>query len=158
MTSSGMLSTADKLTSNIITKDSTWQKCVFDQAFHISTSPGTHSNEWMHIHAIHKHTFAHVCERILTSDILQRTLWSSLHRTSYLCWVFPSNLHVGFHPNITLCVFLILMCVCVCAQCVLMLSVSSKKTHHTSAICIQTESSRACSATVPVCLKSAKAL
>lgn len=120
-----MLSTADKLTNNFIAKDSTWQNCVFDQAFHISTSQGTHSNEWMHIHAIHKHTFAHVCERILTSDVLQRTLWSSLYRTSYLCWVFPSNLHVGFHPNITLCVFLISR---VCVQCVLMLSVSSEKT------------------------------
>ena len=44
--------------------------------------------------------------------------------------------------------------------CVLMLSVSSKKTHNMGPICInfQMESVQACSATVPVCLKSAKAL
>lgn len=60
MAPSGMLSKADKLTSNIIALESTWHKCVFDQAFHISISQGTHSNEWMHIHAMHKHTFAHV--------------------------------------------------------------------------------------------------
>lgn len=49
---------------------------------------------------------------------------------------------------------------CAHEWCVLMLSVSSKKAHATDTLCIhfQMEGVKACSATVPVCFKSAKAL
>lgn len=158
MASSGLLSKADKLTSSIIALESTMHKCLLAKTgsffYHRALMV---MNECIFMHA---QTYTHMyvnSEHIQSSDtfavkalilIVQNSIpvqgiffQTTKGFTSTLCLALLSDLHEH-------------------VQCVLMLSVSSKKTPDTVTICIhfQTEGVKACSATVPVCLKSAKAL
>lgn len=157
MASSGLLSKADKLTSSIIALESTMQKCLLAKTAAVFFYHGALMvmNECIFMYAqthMYVNTFNHLI-------LLQSELWSSLYRIWYLFRAFPPNHRwlVGFSSAL---LSALLSDLCEHEQCVLMLSVSSKKTHDTATICInfQMEDVKACSATVPVCLKSAKAL
>lgn len=108
---------------------------------------------------MHKHTYTHACIHIQSSDTLAVRALILVVRNIVPVQGISSKPPMACHflLSVTLSVTADL---CEHEQCVLMLSVSSKKTHNTGTICIhfQMEGVKACSATVPVCLKSAKAL
>lgn len=155
MAFSGLLSKADKLTSSIIAVDSTMERWLFAKTgtFLFHHRALMVMNECIFMHAqtcirTYVNTFNHLI-------YLQCKLWSQ----SYLFWVFPPN-HQWLVIVSSALLPALLSDLNEHEQCVLMLLVSSKKMHNTDTICInfQMEGVKACSATVPVCLKSAKAL
>lgn len=105
---------------------------------------------------MHIHVCTHVCEYIQSSDTLEALILIVQN-------IIPVQ-GISFNPLLA-CLSVpshhySLSDLCEREQCVFMLSVSSRKTHDMATICInfQMEDVKACSATGPVCLKSAKAL
>lgn len=158
MASSGLLSKADKLISSIIALESTMHKCLLAKtgAFFYHRALMV-MNECIFMRA---QTYTHMyvnSEHIQSSDTFAlRALILIVQNSIAVQGIFfqttngiSSALHLALLSDLR-----------EHEQCVLMLSVSSKKTHNTVTICIhfQTEGVKPCSATVPVCLKSAKAL
>lgn len=121
-----------------------------DQSFF--SYQGTHGNEWMHIHV---GTNTYVSEHFQSSDTFP---------VQALIFIIPVQ-GISSKPPMA-CQFLLSITLGIAvwslqalAMCFNVVSLS-KKTHDTDTICInfQMEGVKACSATVPVCLKSAKAL
>lgn len=154
MASSGLLSKADKLKSIIIALKSTMRECLLANTGGLYFFPPHRRVLIIMNECIFMSTQTRVCEHIQSSDtaawalILIIPVQGISCKPPMACQFLLSKTHsVSVWSSSAL------------AVCFNVVSLS-KKTPDTDAICIhfQMEGVKACSATAPVCLKSAKAL